>query len=256
MAADLIAGVGAAQDGGLTRVLVLRDLLLNADLQRPFDFVNAAQDVGPSYTAMVSDADPTATLDVIYTTRHEEGGMPMRQGPTTTPGAGTRMLTYASIPTALQRSDDSYLFRVRETVGNFGRTLDLRVNLAANQSFALPANFPVSFSMETQPYMRAGMDFAAYAGATRYVLQWGYFVAGEQHAFEVLVDADSLPAAAMHSVVFPDFAAVPGFNASWVPPTGTSETINLGATAQTYVQNASLERKTSASMAGSYRVVP
>lgn len=253
---DLIAGVGAAQDNGLSRVIVLRDLNITADLQQPFDFVSSGQDVGATYSVLVSDADSSTTLDAIYTTRNEQGGMPMRQGPTSSPSGRTRLLTYASIPVALQRADDSYLIRVRESVGNFSRSVDLRANLAANHSFAMPMSFPVNFSMEADPYMRAGMDFSAYPGATRYTLSWGYFADSSQRTFDMLVDVDSLVAATTHNLVFPDLSTVPGFSASWVPPTGTTETINLGATAETYTKDASSERKTSSSEAGSYRVVP
>lgn len=253
---DLITGVGAAQDNGLSRVLVLRDLNLSADLMVPFDFVASGHDVGPTYSVLVSNADASATLDVLYTTRGEKGGMPMRQGPTSTPSANARLLTYASLPLPLQRASDSYLIRARETVGNFSRTVELRANLAANQSFSMPANFAVSFNMETEPYMRPAVAFGEYAGATRYTLSWGYFENSSQHVFDMQVDADYLGTAAMYNVTFPDFSAVPGFGASWVPPSGTTDTINLGASAETYAKDAASERTTSASQAGSYRVVP
>jgi hypothetical protein len=254
--ADLVVGVSSAQDGGLTRVMIVRDLMLSADLQRPFDFVNQGTSVGPTYSVLVSDASDSASLDVYYTTRGEGGGMPMRQAATSTPSAGNRLLTYASIPAGLTRSGDAYLIVARENDASGGRELKLRTNTAENHNLALPARFSANLDVETAPYLRPRASFTDYAGATQYKLDWGFFPSNETHSFDMLVDADYLAAPGTQTLTFPDLSAVSGFNSKWVPPAGTADAVNMSATAYTLQQNAGIEQKTSSTLAGTYRVVP
>ncbi|HEX6242979.1 MAG TPA: hypothetical protein VFZ61_18830 [Polyangiales bacterium] len=254
--ADLVAGVGSAQDGGLTRVLIVRDLMLFADLQRPFDFVNEGSPVGPTFSVLLSNASESANLEVYYTTRREGGGMPMRQGPTSTPSVSARLLSYASIPAGLTRTDDRYLIIARENEANGGRELTLRTTGATNHNLALPAAFPASFNVETAPYLRPAINFSEYAGASQYKLSWGFFPGSETHSFDVLVDADYLPPAGTQTLVFPDFSTVPGFNSAWFPPADTTESVNMSATAHTYLQTPTIEQKTASTVGGTYRVVP
>ena len=71
----------------------------------------------------------------------------------------------------------------------------------------------------------------------------------------MLIDAATLSGTS-HNYVFPDFSGVAGFDARWVPPSSTTETVNLGGTAHTLQQNGGTEVITRSSLSGTYRVVP
>jgi hypothetical protein len=237
---DLIIAASVATDSGLSSLIVWRDLVLNQVLTQDADFIKTGVAPGPSFSITLTNSSATASVDTYYTTRGAKVGLPLRQSATISPSGTIRSMTYASMPTALVRPSDAYLVKASESLTNSTRTLMQRFSSVGDRSIALPASLPAVFSTVKTPYYRPSAMIGDYAGATKYMFRWGSFpTAGVERVFETSVDPAWFGAAGSHTVTFPDFSGVAGFDPIWVLPSqATGQNVNTDAQAHTFATTA------------------
>jgi hypothetical protein len=170
---------------------------------------------------MLGASGDAGTIDVHYLTRATEIGLWLNTSPTS--GAGTRTASFATLPEGIRRSTDLYFVRGAEESATQWRRASIATYPSGALTLTLPASFAITFAALPTPYLRPSFDFASVANASKYVFNLDYSPSRtSHHRFDIELDPAWLGGTGQMLLTFPDLSTLPGFNASWVPPSAAS----------------------------------
>jgi hypothetical protein len=217
------SGSSAAPDA-ISRLLVQRNLSPKANVTGlNLDMVKNGTAALGTAQAVVTSASDATSIDVYYTTRGPHGGLWLNAAATA--GSSTRAVSFTTLPESIRVANDRYFLVAADDQGSQWRKASLATYTTGALNLDLPAPFPVSFASLSSPYLRPSFDFTPVAGANLYTFGISYSpVRTSLHQFAIEV-TPAWVSSSGGSLTFPDWADVPGFDASWVAPSGASASV-------------------------------
>ena len=149
-----------------------------------------------------------------------------------TQGVSPRVQAYFTIPSNVRRASDSYRISITESQVGTYRAVDRYSHAGGNLMVTMPDYYDATLRTTATPYQRPVFEFGD-ESVVSYGFGFTYLLAGGQtgsHLFDAMINPDWLPDEVEHSVEFPDFSALPGFNPAWFAPTTASLEIFGGVT--------------------------
>ncbi len=201
---------------------ILRDQALNQDvtgqtLNGEAD-PNLIANFGLS-TVNIENATADTHAYSMYTMGGATQGLPLNAG--TAEGTTTRIQPYHTVPASERRASDRYRFSISETLVGTYRSVDRYSQAGGDLVVTMPDYYAPLLGSTPTPYKRPRYVFED-EPVLHYAYGFSYLLAGQEgsHFFRGVINPAWLPDEAQHSVEFPDFSSLAGFNPAWFAPSG------------------------------------